>query len=58
MTCSLALCELNLSLSALVLRVLPHMKLYETTEVDILYDHDMFVPCTKESSKGVRVTID
>ncbi|CRJ87160.1 hypothetical protein BN1708_009216 [Verticillium longisporum] len=55
---NLALCELNLSLSALVLRVLPHMKLYETTEVDILYDHDMFVPCTKESSKGVRVTID
>lgn len=54
---SLALCELYLSLTALVLRVMPHMQLYETTERDIRYDHDMFVPVTDPGSKGVRVIV-
>jgi len=55
---NLALCELNLVLAALTLRVFPHMKLYKTTERDILYDHDMFIPVVASGSQGVRVTID
>ncbi|KAI1864594.1 uncharacterized protein JN550_008881 [Neoarthrinium moseri] len=55
---NLALCELYLVLTALVLRVMPRMKLYETTEKDVTYDHDMFVPVTVSGSKGVRVLID
>lgn len=54
---SLALCELHLCLTALVLRVLPHMRLAGTTDEDVLYDHDMFIPMTK-TSRGVRVTIE
>ncbi|KXJ93358.1 cytochrome P450 [Microdochium bolleyi] len=55
---NLALCELNLVLAALTLRVFPRMKLYETTERDVLYDHDMFIPVVAAGSKGVRVTIE
>ncbi|EUC47550.1 hypothetical protein COCMIDRAFT_89773 [Bipolaris oryzae ATCC 44560] len=54
---NLALCELHLSLTALVLRVLPHMRLWDTTEEDVLYDHDMFIPMTKHN-RGIRVKID
>lgn len=54
---SLAYCELYLALAALVLRVFPRMKLYETTVTDVMYDHDLFVPMVKKGSKGVRVTI-
>ena len=57
LTCdSLALCELNLSLTALALRVLPQMHLHDTTAEDLAYDHDMFIPMTKDK-RGVRVTI-
>ncbi|KAF5538911.1 cytochrome P450 monooxygenase oxidoreductase [Fusarium phyllophilum] len=52
---NLALCELYLSLAALVLRVMPYMRLYETTEKDVRYDHDMFIPMTESGSKGVRM---
>ncbi|KAH6974432.1 cytochrome P450 [Ilyonectria sp. MPI-CAGE-AT-0026] len=52
---NLALCELNLCLAGLVLRVLPHMRLFETTDEDVAYDHDMFVPCAKDGTNGVRV---
>lgn len=55
---SLALCELNLSLTALVLRVIPRMTLFETTQKDVAYDHDMFIPRPVDESKGVRVTIE
>lgn len=54
---SLALCELHLCLTALVLRVLPHMHLHDTTAEDVAYDHDMFIPVTKHN-RGVRVTIE
>jgi hypothetical protein len=54
----LALCELHLVLAALALRVLPEMKLHETTEEDVLYDHDMFVPMAKAGSQGVQVMIE
>jgi hypothetical protein len=37
---------------------MPHMRLYETTERDVRYDHDMFIPVTAEGSTGVRVTIE
>ncbi|KAK1997559.1 cytochrome P450 [Colletotrichum falcatum] len=52
---NLALCELNLCLTALALRVLPSMRLHETTDEDVAYDHDMFVPVPKAGSNGVRV---
>jgi hypothetical protein len=54
---SLALCELYLSLSALALRVMPHMRLHETVDADLAYDHDMFIPMTKDD-RGVRVAIE
>ncbi|KAH7303811.1 cytochrome P450 [Stachybotrys elegans] len=54
---NLALCELHVSLTALVLRVMPRMRLYKTTERDVRYDHDMFVPVAEQGSKGVRVII-
>lgn len=34
------------------------MSLYETTETDVLYDHDMFVPMAQAGSHGVRVTVN
>lgn len=44
-------------LSLLVVRVFPHMKIYETTELDIAYDHDVFNPLPVSTSKGVRAII-
>jgi hypothetical protein len=54
---SLALCELHLCLAGLALRVIPHMRLQDTTDEDLAYDHDMFIPMTKHD-RGVRVTIE
>ncbi|KAF3060973.1 Trichodiene oxygenase [Daldinia childiae] len=54
---NLALCELHLGLTALVLRVFPHMRLFETTEEDIRYDYDIVIPMTRADSKGVRAVI-
>ncbi|KAI1208578.1 cytochrome P450 [Annulohypoxylon truncatum] len=54
---NLALCEIYVALAALTLRVFPQARLYETTEEDITYDHDMFVPMPKAGSKGVRIII-
>ncbi|KAF2829888.1 cytochrome P450 [Ophiobolus disseminans] len=53
---NLALCELHLCLAGLVLRVLPHMRLRDTTEEDVTYDYDMFIPMTKHN-RGVRPTL-
>lgn len=41
----------------MTVRVYPQMRLYETTEEDIKYDHDMFNPMPKAISKGVRAII-
>lgn len=46
-----------LTMTALVLRVLPYMRLYETTDMDVRYDYDMMIPRTKVESKGVRVIL-
>ncbi|XP_044721523.1 cytochrome p450 domain-containing protein [Hirsutella rhossiliensis] len=54
---NLAYCELYLLLAMLVVRVFPHMKLHETTEADIAYDHDFFNPFPVGTSKGVRAII-
>ncbi|KAI1380485.1 cytochrome P450 [Hypoxylon crocopeplum] len=54
---NLALCEIYVGLAALTLRVLPRMRLFETTEEDVLYDYDMLIPMPNPASKGVRVTI-
>ena len=42
-------------MAALVVRVFPHMELFETTVEDVQYDHDLFVPAPRLSSLGVRV---
>ncbi|KAL5048327.1 hypothetical protein BDW71DRAFT_213695 [Aspergillus fruticulosus] len=55
---SLAYCELYLMLALLVLRVFLRMRLYETTEADVVYDHDFFNPFPVWESKGVRVVVD
>ncbi|KAL7621992.1 hypothetical protein AAE478_007493 [Parahypoxylon ruwenzoriense] len=54
---NLAMCELNIGVAALTLRVLPRMRLFETTHEDVLYDHDLLIPMVKSGSKGVRVKI-
>ncbi|KAI8951099.1 cytochrome P450 [Xylaria longipes] len=54
---NLAYCELHLVLATLSLRVLPYMKLYETTEDDVKYDHDMFNPMPHPRSQGVRAMV-
>ncbi|KAI0889423.1 cytochrome P450 [Annulohypoxylon maeteangense] len=52
---NLALCEMYTITAAFAMRVFPHMRLYETTEDDVTYDHDLFVTATRRDSKGVRV---
>ncbi|KAG9234593.1 benzoate 4-monooxygenase cytochrome p450 [Amylocarpus encephaloides] len=54
---NLAHCELYTLLSLLTLRVFPRMKVYETTESDVTYDHDIFNPLPVKTSKGVRAII-
>ncbi|TDZ41567.1 Cyrochrome P450 monooxygenase [Colletotrichum trifolii] len=54
---NLALCEMNLCLTALALRVLPNMQLFDTEDEDVAYDHDMFVPEPAKGTTGVRVKI-
>lgn len=52
----LAYAEAYLALAALVLRVFPRMKLYETTRREVEYDYCMTV-AMPVSHKGIRVTI-
>ncbi|KAH8901066.1 putative cytochrome P450 [Thozetella sp. PMI_491] len=52
----LALCELYLVTAAMALRVLPHVKLYDTVYEDIKYDFDAVTPQPKAGARGVRVT--
>ncbi|KAK5994061.1 Cytochrome P450 monooxygenase sdnE [Cladobotryum mycophilum] len=54
---NLAYCELYLLLALLVVRVFPHMELYETSESDVAYDHDFFNPFPVWHSEGVRAVI-
>ncbi|KAI0868440.1 benzoate 4-monooxygenase cytochrome p450 [Hypoxylon argillaceum] len=54
---NLAYCELYLLLALLISRVFPSMKLHETTEEDVAYDHDFFNPFPVWHSKGVRAII-
>jgi tetrahydromethanopterin S-methyltransferase subunit F len=45
------------STAALALKVLPHMRLYETTVDDVKYDHDLITAQAKKGSNGVRVVM-
>lgn len=56
-TCRLAYCELYICIAALVLRVLPFMRLHETNELDAQYDHDELVGRPRPDREGVRVRI-
>lgn len=40
-------------LGLMIVRLFPHMKLQETTEADVAYDHDFFIPFPVWNSKGV-----
>ncbi|CAG9960707.1 unnamed protein product [Clonostachys byssicola] len=53
----LAYCELYVCIAALQLRVLPKMRLYETNDLDVQYDHDELVGKPRSDSQGVRVLI-
>jgi hypothetical protein len=46
-----------MALSALILRVFPHLELYETDVDDVKCYRDMFIPMPKPESKLVRVLI-
>ncbi|RFU80113.1 cytochrome p450 [Trichoderma arundinaceum] len=48
----LAHCQLYIAVSALVLRVMPHMELYKTTKEDAEYDHDGILARPRPGSKG------
>ena len=48
---------MNLLVAALTLRVLPKMRLYETTVDDVRYDHDLMIPMPRKGSKGIRAVI-
>lgn len=50
--------ELHLVLAALTLWVLPHMRLFETNERDVRYDHDTLSPNPVKESKGIRVVME
>jgi hypothetical protein len=52
------MCELHLTLAAMTLRVFPHLRLFETTERDVRYDHDTLSPNPVRESKGIRVTVE
>ena len=55
--CSLALCELHLVTAALALRVIPRMKLHDTSVEDFAYDHETMTPQAKKGARGVRAII-
>ncbi|KAJ4390102.1 hypothetical protein N0V93_007575 [Gnomoniopsis smithogilvyi] len=54
---NLAITEIHFTVVALAIRVWPRMSLFETSDEDLAYDHDMFVPMPKKGSMGLRVTI-
>ncbi|KAF4979166.1 hypothetical protein FZEAL_4594 [Fusarium zealandicum] len=53
----LAYCELYVTITALVLRVMPHLELYQTDISDIAYDHDEIKANAKRGSKGLRLVV-
>lgn len=53
---SLAFCELYLVTAAMALRVLPHLRLYDTVYEDIKYDFDALTTQPKKGARGVRIT--
>ncbi|KAK5989403.1 N-acetyltryptophan 6-hydroxylase ivoC [Cladobotryum mycophilum] len=53
----LAYCMLYLCITAVVLRVLPHMALFATAKEDVEYDHDELMAHPKRGSKGIRVIL-
>ncbi|VUC24618.1 unnamed protein product [Clonostachys rosea] len=53
----LALCELHVCAAAMILRVFPYMELFETSRVDVDYDHDELIGKPSPQSKGVRVRV-
>ncbi|GKT52658.1 cyrochrome P450 monooxygenase [Colletotrichum spaethianum] len=53
----LAYCELYVAIAALTLRVVENMKLYSTTDADVVYDFDLALGMTKRGSEGIRVEV-
>ncbi|KAK8080844.1 cytochrome P450 monooxygenase aflU [Apiospora hydei] len=54
---NLALCELSLVTAALALRVLPRAELYETTDEDVAFDHELVLPQIKKGLRGVQIIV-
>ncbi|KAF4474743.1 Cyrochrome P450 monooxygenase [Colletotrichum fructicola Nara gc5] len=51
----LAYCELYIAVAALTLRVMDDMRLYNTTDADVVYDFDLALAMPSRGSRGIRV---
>ncbi|KZL80744.1 cytochrome p450 oxidoreductase [Colletotrichum incanum] len=51
----LAYCKLYIAVAALTLRVMDHMRLYCTTDTDVVHDFDLALAMPKRGGKGIRV---
>lgn len=53
----LAYCELYIAVAALILRVIGNMRLFDTTDADVVYDFDLALAMPKRGGKGIRVNM-
>ncbi|KAH9237209.1 hypothetical protein K456DRAFT_1830178 [Colletotrichum gloeosporioides 23] len=53
----LAYCELYIAVAALILRAMDNMRLFDTTDADVVYDFDLALGMPKRGGKGIRVNM-
>ncbi|KAK7218724.1 hypothetical protein V2G26_006727 [Clonostachys chloroleuca] len=53
----LALCEVYVCAAAMILRVFPFLELYQTSRIDVDYDHDELIGKPSPRSNGMRVQV-
>ncbi|KAK2729306.1 cytochrome p450 [Colletotrichum kahawae] len=53
----LAYCELYVAVAALILKVIGNMRLFDTTDADVVYDFDLALGMPKRGGKGIRVNM-
>ncbi|KAE9568049.1 hypothetical protein CGMCC3_g15848 [Colletotrichum fructicola] len=53
----LAYCELYIAVAALILRVIGNMRLFDTTDADVVYDFDLALAMPKRGGRGIRVNM-
>ena len=56
-SCSLAYCELYLTLAAVFAPGKFRFELFETDITDVETPHDFMTPCQRADSKGIRVIV-